>query len=545
MFILIRVNFIKGKVRGREMTLKKIGIFSIIILLVIISIFFALKTNLPKNNNLSNKPEQVTLYMYLIGNKPEDADLVNEQLNKWIKEDLNATLIINYISWGDYVQKYPQILASGVDVDLIYTSDWCFYDSEARRGSLHEITMEDIKNYMPLTYQNQPKESFEQAKIDGKIYMIPNNQIEYAGYNVVAIRGDLRKKYNLPPLETIEDLEEYYDAVVNDEDIDILPYAVSVDNDELANLFFWQKYNLFEVSCGLTHSPFAVQYKDGEMNYDIVNIYKMPEYFEFVKLMKSFREKGYWSSTAVSNKVSAQTAFENGTSASLIWNIGSASLSYIDIMGKHPEWEPEIYDITKDSKKTIAKYTNNGISIAKASKNYERSLQLLDKLKNNQNYWNLTWLGIEGKHWESVGSNEYRALPEANAYRYADTSVWGWGNEPLQKISVDSPEEASSFPALWKSSTISPMTEFFRFNDENIKDEILDCSSILSTYSVALELGLFDKEFESIFNTFLVKLQMAGIEKIEYYLKQQYNNFIKNNGERIGFYIREREKYRE
>ena len=63
--------------------------------------------------------EAVTLTMYLIGDRPVDNDEVFAKINEKLKEEINATIDVKFMSWGEYEQKYPLIFASGEDWDII------------------------------------------------------------------------------------------------------------------------------------------------------------------------------------------------------------------------------------------------------------------------------------------------------------------------------------------------------------------------------------------------------------------------------------------
>ena len=45
--------------------------------------------------------KEVTLKMYLIGDKPADFDEVYDKVNSIMKEEINATLQVNFIPWSD------------------------------------------------------------------------------------------------------------------------------------------------------------------------------------------------------------------------------------------------------------------------------------------------------------------------------------------------------------------------------------------------------------------------------------------------------------
>ena len=101
---------------------------------------------------VSETLEKVKLYGYLLGSALPGFPDVMEELNKKLEEDINATMEINYIGWGDLAAKYPLILAAGENVDWIYTAAWCQMATEAAKGAFMEITPEIYQKYMPRHY---------------------------------------------------------------------------------------------------------------------------------------------------------------------------------------------------------------------------------------------------------------------------------------------------------------------------------------------------------------------------------------------------------
>ena len=60
--------------------------------------------------------------------------------------------------------------------------------------------------------------AFEQAKINGKCYMIPKNSPYVNNAMPVLIRGDLREKYGIDKIDSVEKLAEYFTAVAEKEE---------------------------------------------------------------------------------------------------------------------------------------------------------------------------------------------------------------------------------------------------------------------------------------------------------------------------------------
>ena len=126
--------------------------------------------------------EEVTLVMYLIGDRPADNDEVFAKINERLKAEINATIDVKFMSWGEYEQKYPLIFASGEDWDIIYTADWCFYNAQATKQGFYEITQEALETYAPMSAETMYPEAWEQAKVDDKVYMLPMNYKEITAY---------------------------------------------------------------------------------------------------------------------------------------------------------------------------------------------------------------------------------------------------------------------------------------------------------------------------------------------------------------------------
>ena len=128
----------------------------------------------PEGENGANRPdisEEVTLTMYLIGDRPVDNDEVFEKINEKLKAEINAVIDVKFMSWGEYEQKYPLIFASGEDWDIIYTADWCFYNAQATKQGFWEITREALDTYAPMTAESMYPEAWEQAKVNGQVFM--------------------------------------------------------------------------------------------------------------------------------------------------------------------------------------------------------------------------------------------------------------------------------------------------------------------------------------------------------------------------------------
>ncbi|MCI8525435.1 MAG: hypothetical protein HFF17_05835 [Oscillospiraceae bacterium] len=117
---------------------------------------------------------------------------------------------------------------------LIFTSDWALYNQRANKQGFWEITPEALEQYAPLTAQSMYPDAWEQAKVGGKIYMLPMNYKEIYGH-VFMVRSDLMQKYGITKIGSMEDMEAYMDAIAQNESGRV-PLDIGSDTDN--RLFF-------------------------------------------------------------------------------------------------------------------------------------------------------------------------------------------------------------------------------------------------------------------------------------------------------------------
>lgn len=451
--------------------------------------------------------KEVQLIMYLPGDYPRDADMVIEELNKKMKKDINATLKLNMVPFGDMRTKFPLLLASGEKFDLIFTATWCFFSEEGRKGAFMALD-ELLPKYAPQTWSETPQIAWEQAKINGKIYMIPQDYKEYTVHGAF-IRGDLRKKYNVPEIKTMDDAALYLEAVKQNEK-GMVPF--NAGTGDLPILSKWLSYELDWSNVEL--AP-MVNYKlnDASEAFCVVDT---PEYEAFVKKMRVWAEKGFWSKNILSNQGASRDAFMNGKSAMTVLNLINANSFYQQVMDKYPEWDPEWYEFGPGTLAEQAPYITNGMAVYKDSPNPERALMLIELLRNDREYFDLTTYGIRGKHYELTEDGKL-TLPEGvNAadvgFKPDEMAPWGWRVEKFYRSSANSWPLFDTFRADLEKRAIIPPLSTFTVNDENIKSEIAALNQVGKEFKTPLDWGMVDPE--SGLKALKQKLKEAGIDKV-------------------------------
>lgn len=466
-----------------------------------------------------SKPYTVT--MYVVGDRPEDTDLVMEEINKILESEFNTTLDLKHIAWADISTKYSLILAGGEDVDLMFTAPWNYYYTEAAKGAFMEITEEFIEKYMPQTHVTQAPESWQSASINGKVYAVPKNSIS-PEHKFVAIRDDLREKYGLEPLTDWDTLEEYLVTIAEKEtpESGIWGIAASGNNSELRNVWN-QRFNLMhEMGTG----PFGYLYNDGKVpSIDDFFVYWDSEYFrDFAKRMKYLREKGVWSQDALTNTVSDDDAFANGQGACIAWN--GTVYQYGRLAEENLGVTVGYYDITPDSIVMVENYNNNMFAIAAASKNPERAAMVLDLLKNDTRLYRLFVGGIEDKHYINIDDKYYQKGPDADKFPW-DSFGWAIRRDDLKQDPSDIDPREIALNETFEDRMTVPPTNGFTFDEEPVKNEMAAINSVIDEYLGMLELGMVD-DVDATIDEMMSRIEASGLDIVWEEFKKQYNTWL-------------------
>ena len=300
--------------------------------------------------------------------------MVEDKINILAKKDINATVKFNYTTWTDYGTKYNLLLSAGQPVDLIYTAAWLDYAKLARKGAfkpLEELLTTngpDIKKFIPQI-------TWDQVKVNGKIYTMPSTYREYINDGFL-YRKDLQQKYNLPEPNTLENIEAYLEGVkknvpgqvLTNEYVNAGPQAYSFSAFEiLAMKYKWVNFG----------SPYGLV-ADYASPSDIKPYWGSADFTTDMKMFKRWADKGFWSRSALSNKTDT-TTFENGKVIGSMQgeNVSRFGTNINKAESAHPNWKVG-YAAYPNSNgiATLAHATQNGYAIPNSSQNPERAMML-------------------------------------------------------------------------------------------------------------------------------------------------------------------------
>ncbi len=479
----------------------------------------------PSTPEAPDTSEFVDLKLYFVGDKSNDRDKVMELINADLKEELNCTLSLEYISWGDFSTKYQLLFASNDDFDGIFAADWAFYGSQAQKNGFLEITEDLLAKYAPNVLANTPQEVWDQVKVNGKIYMVPQMVDEFNQRHFI-VRGDLREKYGVPEIKTIQDLTPYLKAVYENEK-DMTPFLMLPSDTYFMQSLTAQRYGWTQAGNVkvFTYPHFNITDPN---NAEIFSLLDTPEYMQTLKTIREWNLAGYIPKSMLTNQLGMTDAVKNGKAAMAIHNPGTANNIFNDIRQNRPDWKVEVFDGTDGQKVLPYSAAGGGIGIHATTKHADRLLMVVDYLRYDKEANFLAQRGIKDTHWiaaDASNENIVKAGPQ-NA-DYGDSFTWGPWRNSMYQVSPHPEDAIPGYTELiesLKSRTVSHPLLTFNFNDENVKNELAAVKGVIDQYGVPLEFGFVDPE-EGL-ATYKEKLEAAGFNKIMDEMKTQAAAFV-------------------
>jgi putative aldouronate transport system substrate-binding protein len=464
----------------------------------------------------------VKLKFYFVGGTPDDTQLVYTEINKKLKEKINAEIEPVMLDWGSWKDRYPLLFASGEVWDMIYTANWAFYAEQAARGGFWELTSERLQKFAPQSVANLPEMALQTTKVAGKNYMIPNNN-NFAMHMGVIIRGDLREKYGLPEIKNESDWINYMDAILQNEP-GMIPMA-DIGQETSQQLFrmmvlYPQSRWSFADNVGTLTYKFTVE------GIDAVPYYEVPGIKEFLQKMVEWNKKGYWSQSAITYTGNSKSNFEAGKGAVVIDNINQANNIYQKAKTDQPDWKVEYVDFVGNNKLTAQGFLGNGNAINARSLNPERALMAIDFLGYDPE---LNWLiinGIPGVHADNVGTNELWKVKAIDTAKYNGGAYSTWGFNNIPQLPIDS---FASYESLYDKYFIKNITYHklsgFSFDATDVKTEIAAINPIITLYKPILNLG-FNEDPVASLEQLIQELKAAGVDKVNQQILEQAQAYM-------------------
>ena len=179
--------------------------------------------------------------------------------------------------------------------------------------------------------------------------------------------------------------------------------------------------------------------------------------------------------------------------------------------------------------KKVNSYINNGVAININSQHKERAMMALNEFYTNPDVYDLAMLGIEGKHWEAVGDDQYKVLDESN-YGVSNNCNWGWNNMTIQRTEYIEDRTAldDAYDAMmeeWNANVKGDhIYDGFNFDNTNVATQVAAVEANIDTYYNPLVNGLVE-DVDATIEQFRQALEAAGIRDVLAEMERQASEY--------------------
>jgi putative aldouronate transport system substrate-binding protein len=455
----------------------------------------------------SEPAKEVTLKILFPGDPPKDLEAVNDAISKKLKADgLNFKLEYTWAPWDTYWNKQSLVVAGGEGFDLTWSHISMLPQSVAK-NVLMPID-EFLDSDGPQLIESTPDYVWKGVQIGGKTYAIPRVVPTAQSNDTYQIRGDLRKKYQLPEIRTVADFEKFLEAVkVNDPTI--LPvYGVNGLVREYAPSYY-------------TNGDFFASFFYIDVNEQPLKVKNLLASDAFEKIMNKAREwykLGYVAKDP--NAVNAD--FTKGTIAVDFSNVLRPTELIDALKTNVPAAEMEFVQFNSDQPKYIFNSVDNLLAVLSTSQHPKEAIQFVNWMRNSQENYDLFSLGVQDINYKVDGSSaSYEGI--APEKQYLPIS-WAWTDMRFSKFSKNITPAQLDVIQKWDENAVKTPLIGFSIDSEPVKNEVAKVDAIRKEYVSSSAVGPVSSgmvDLASVKEKMLKRVQDAGIDKIlEEYQKQ-------------------------
>ena len=449
--------------------------------------------------------EAVNLKWYFIGTPGlQGSDEVYKAASELVKKDLGFTVDFIPLETGSYADKMKFIISSGEDFDICWTSNWLNdYVQNVANGAF--VPLDELLESTPKLKGVLPQQIWDGAKIDGKIYAVPSQQI-MARSSCVAVPKEYYEKYG----KSLDDAKSYTDLT------DYMAEFAKDHPEKSTVTFGWNDlvYSMgFEEILG-AGIPGAVSLEGDEKDIKVYNQYATEDFKRLIDIRKEWTEKGYTvkgaQNSAPGSKFNPELlpfqviTYKPGLEAAL------TSSNECDMVTKQ----------ISDAYLTRSGVTATMNAINTASKHKQEAIKLLEYINTTPELINMLTYGLEDKNYVKVDENKIKKIQGQEYSNYE----WVFGNV-FNTYLLDG-QENTVWEDTKQMNNDARVSRLIAFTPEtkDISLEINNCKSVIDEYMSDFNNGFGDTDTK--YGEMLNKLEAAGVNKVIEKLQQQIDTWL-------------------
>lgn len=462
--------------------------------------------------------KEVTLSLTFPGTSPKDELKIEEAINTYLKDKINAKIDLNMIDWGQWDNKINLAIAGREPMDILFTASWNGHSNNVAKKAFLAVNDPSgpfgnlLEKYGQGVIETLPPAYLAGAKISGMNYAVPTSK-ELAEQGGVIYRTDIADELGLTAqleaVKTIADLEPIL-AAVKAKKPELTPLYLK--DGETFNAHYFAKYDHLG-----DNSIEGVIMKNGTET-TVKTRYDFPVYKETLNITRDFFKKGYINRDAATAQLSPGDALKAGNVFMIVSPLkpgkDAETASAANLQGKLKQIN--MTDRTVSTGETAGSM----LGITTTSENPERAMMFINLLHTDKELNNLLNFGIEGDHYTRNGEI---ITATANTPNYAIGASWMFGNQFLNYIwDNEAADKWAQFTKFNEGAINSPALGF-TFNAEPIKSQASVTINIRKEFDPGLDTGSVDPAKA---DDYIKKLKANGLDEIIAEKQKQLDAFL-------------------
>jgi len=467
---------------------------------------------------------KVSLNFLSMADMPKDNDFVLGKINEKLLQDLNCELKFTYLTWTDWQNRYALMLASGEPMDAAYGASWLNYYVQAKKGAF--LALDDLlPKYAPVLNRLVPKAKWDGVKVGGKIYGVPRWDYNFVQRGFM-YREDLRAKYKVPEIKSVDSMIAYLDAIKKNE-----PKMVGMtESNWMAELIIYVTKTKYQWIDG--YDPYGATtgmlVADPSKPSELLSIFDLPEYKTLVTKMKECADKGYWAKDILSYQGNPKTDFAAGLAASQpSANPDGPPTPAATWATEHPDWKVGYYfypDLNNTPQSSMP--AQDVTVILPRSKNPERALMVVEKFLSDRSYFNLFMYGVEGRNYKVAadGSLDNSWVPAEQ--KFGGVAMWCWLNRYFELPKKYGWEGRNALLARLEKTLVPNPFSGFAIDTTAVQAEAAAITQVYNQYVKPLQTGLV-ANVDTALAQVKDRMKSAGFEKWKVEIQKQLQAWLK------------------
>jgi putative aldouronate transport system substrate-binding protein len=501
---------------------------------------------------------EVTLNIRVMNEIRNTDSIINEYYKRVANDPIlsKVRLNINFVTGGDYRDKANMLLnTQDEDIDLMFLGAWHGLTDYAKAGLLADLTDYFSNNAFPGLragfsddYINAAKTfvQLEDGSYDARLYSIPLAEA-FNDMRGINYREDLRVKYRIPEITNDDIFEQYLRTVLANEEA--ITYGWDMYNGFFYAFSPWYQaphHNVFPLEVIGQEAPIYVALNNDAtrvlgavvMGDTQENFNRMPDgyRYDFFKEYHLGRLRWVPYLSPTRGTTDGALGFAAGAYAVVSTTITDRNNLATDaqVLALWPDASIRLYITEQDQRNQVPgaivseMKSNNFLVVPEWSQNQVATMYFLDWMFGSRANHDLFQFGIEGYHWEAVGSTAYRLLNVGEENRYIMPGYsFTWNPNYVRYLEevINDPELKSMFDYQnsLQSYTISPISGF-AFNNANVTTQVANVTALSN--ELMLRFAIYGNTTERVIDQWYRDAVAVGLNDIKSELVNQLQAFI-------------------